>query len=72
MTKTVLKVEGMSCAMCSGGVTASLLRVKGVTDAKVDLKKGTAEVIHEGVSDDILIRAVVDAGYKAKVKSGLF
>jgi len=72
MAKTVLKVDGMSCGMCSNGVGAALLRVKGVTDAKVDLKKGTAEVTHDGVKDEDLIRAVVDAGYRAKVKSGLF
>jgi copper chaperone CopZ len=72
MTKTVLLVEGMTCPMCSGGVAAALQRVSGVTEAKVDPKSGKAEVIHDGVKDEVLIRAVLDAGFKSKVKRGLF
>jgi copper chaperone CopZ len=72
MTKTVLQIEGMSCEMCSKKVRESLLGVKGVSGATVDLKKGTAEVAHEGAKDEALIRAVLDAGFRSKVKHGLF
>ncbi|MDR1690400.1 MAG: heavy-metal-associated domain-containing protein [Candidatus Methanoplasma sp.] len=72
MAKTVLKIDGMSCGMCSKKVSDSLLGTEGVTDAKVDLKKGTAEVTHEGVKDEDLVRAVLDAGFRSKVKHGLF
>ena len=71
MTKTILKIEGMSCEMCSGKVAEALGRIEGVSDVKVDLKKGTAEVIQEGVNDDTLVRAVLDVGFRSKVKHGL-
>ena len=38
----------------------------------VNLKKGTAVVNHDGVSDETLIATVVDAGFRASVKRGLF
>jgi len=72
MAKTVLIIEGMSCGMCSNKVDQFLKKVNKVTSVTIDLKKGTAEVIHDGVKDEELIRAVVDAGYRAKVKQGLF
>ncbi|MCL2031774.1 MAG: heavy-metal-associated domain-containing protein [Methanomassiliicoccaceae archaeon] len=72
MAKTVLKIDGMSCEMCSKKVSDALLDTEGVTDVKVDLKKGTAEVMQEGVKDEDLIRAVLDAGFRSKVKHGLF
>lgn len=72
MVKTVLKIEGMSCEMCSKKVNDSLSGIDGVSDVKVDLKKGTATVMQEGVSDDDLVRAVLDAGFRSKVKHGLF
>jgi copper chaperone CopZ len=72
MTKTVLIVEGMKCEMCCGGVTAAIRRVTGVTDASIDCKKGIATITHNGVPDEALIRAVLDAGFKSKVKKGLF
>ncbi len=72
MTKTVLKIDGMSCGMCSSKVDQALSAIDGVSEVDVDLKKGTATVIQENVSDDDLIRAVLDAGFRAKVKRGLF
>ena len=42
------------------------------TVIKVDPKKGTAVVNHDGVSDETLIATVVDAGFRASVKRGLF
>ncbi|MCL1979158.1 MAG: heavy-metal-associated domain-containing protein [Methanomassiliicoccaceae archaeon] len=70
MAKTVLKIDGMTCEMCSKRVNNALIEIDGVSDAKVDLKKGTAEITQEGVNDDTLIRAVLDAGYRSKVKRG--
>lgn len=72
MAKTTLKVDGMMCEMCSNSVGAALLKLEGVTDVKVDLKKGTAGVTHAGVKDEDLIRAVLDAGFRSNVKHGLF
>ena len=60
MTKTV-KIEGMMCAHCSGRVEKALNELPGVT-ATVDLAAGTAAVTGD-VSDEVLTKAVTDAGY---------
>jgi copper ion binding protein len=61
-----LKVDGMSCNHCVMSVTKALEEVEGVKKAKVDLKKGTAQVKgEEGISNDTLISAVKEAGFEA-------
>ena len=40
----ILKIGGMSCAGCVGGVTAALQGVGGVADVQVNLEAGTAVV----------------------------
>ncbi len=72
MTKTTLKIEGMMCEGCAKSVKDGLEKVGGVQSVEVNLKKGTAAVVHEGASDEALIAAVVDAGFRASVKHGLF
>ena len=63
-----LKVEGMSCAHCSGAVEAALNAIDGVK-AEVNLKKGLAYInLSKYVATEALIKAVEDAGYKASVK----
>jgi copper chaperone CopZ len=65
-----LHVTGMTCGGCAGKVTSALKGIEGVKDAKVDLKNEMAEVtLAEGVkvTEDILIKAVTDAGYQASV-----
>lgn len=72
MSKTTLKIEGMMCEGCVKTVKTALESINGVTSVDVNLKKGTATVMHNGVSDDDLISAVVDNGFRASVKHGLF
>lgn len=72
MSKTTIKVEGMMCEGCVNNVSESLGKVPGVESVDVNLKKGTATVMHDGVPDDVLVRAVVDAGFRGTVKRGLF
>ena len=72
MSKTVLKIEGMMCEGCVKTVREALENLSGTTSVDVNLKKGTATVQHEGVSDETLIGAVVDTGFRASVKHGLF
>lgn len=73
MVKKTLKVEGMMCEKCSSKVRDALSAVPGVTSAVVRHDKGTAVVEFEGdISDETLAMAVIDAGFKAKVKQGLF
>jgi len=70
--KTTLKIEGMMCEGCVKSVTEALQKVDGVTSADVSLKSNKAVVEHNGVSDETLISAVVDAGFRASAKHGLF
>ncbi len=44
VTQCALKVSGMTCGGCAGMVEKSLLKVDGVTTAKVDYKTGEAQV----------------------------
>ena len=61
MTKT-MKIEGMMCAHCSGRVEKALNDLPGVT-AAVNLEAGAASVTGDA-PDDVLTKAVTDAGYK--------
>ena len=72
MAKTILKIEGMSCGMCSGKVEKAISEMSGVSSVVVDFKKGTATIMHEDVEDETFIAIVLDVGFRAKVKHGLF
>lgn len=69
MKKTVkLKIDGMMCNHCRMHAEKALAAVEGVASAAVTLEDGTAVVKAERtVSDEALVKAVVDAGYEAKV-----
>lgn len=63
MTKT-LKVEGMMCVHCKAHVEKALAAVEGVETAVADLEAKTATVtLTSDVADEVLKKAVVDAGY---------
>lgn len=47
VTQCALKVSGMTCGGCAGMVEQSLLKLEGVTTAKVDFKTGEAQVSFE-------------------------
>lgn len=63
MQKTMI-IEGMSCSHCSARVEKALNALEGVT-AHVDLKKKSA-FVETDVADDVLIKAVEEAGYTVK------
>ena len=64
MEKT-LKIEGMMCMHCSGRVQKALEAIDGVESAAVSHESGTAVVkLSKAVADDVLKKAVVDAGYE--------
>ncbi len=73
--KKIVTVEGMHCPHCQASVEKALSAVEGVTSAKVDLKKKTATVaLSQEVADDVLMKAVADAGFEpvsVAVKKGL-
>lgn len=65
MNKIVF-VDGMHCAHCAAFVEKSLKAVDGVADASVDLAGKKASVtLEKAVADDVLVKAVADAGFTA-------
>jgi copper ion binding protein len=66
MTKTTLKIQGMTCNHCVMRVAKALKAVAGVQDAQIDLQKAEAAIAFDETRVDIekLSVAVVDAGYK--------
>lgn len=73
MSKKTLKVEGMMCGNCSAKVQNALMAIPGVRSAEANHNKGTAVVEFDGeIADETLTMAVIDAGFKAKVKHGMF
>ena len=67
MRARTMQVDEMSCNHCKMTVEKALLAVDGVSNAQVDLAKGTAEVTaEETVTDEMLTRAVEEAGYPVK------
>ena len=65
MQKT-MKIEGMMCPRCVAHVKKALEGIDGVSEVDVNLKKKTAVFHAENVEDEILINAIVEAGYEVK------
>ena len=68
MEKTVVKVDGMTCAGCVRSVTNVLQALPGVETAAVSLEQGQATVSFdaEQISVESLRRAIEDAGYETR------
>ena len=65
--KKVLDVEGMMCQHCVAHVNKALSGIEGVETVEVSLEGKTATVtLGKEVADDVLAKAVVDAGYEVK------
>ena len=66
MTK-VISIEGMMCNHCTGTVQTALEAVEGVKAVTMSLEQKNATVeLASDVSDEVLTKAVVDAGYEVK------
>jgi len=68
LQKTVLDVEGMTCASCVGRVERALKAVPGVASASVNLATERAEVTGAGLDRTALVRAVEGAGYSVAAR----
>jgi len=63
-----IKIEGMTCQHCVMRIQKALKEVPGVLAVQVDLKKGEADIkVQDGVSPQILISAIKNAGYESKI-----
>lgn len=61
--KKTLKIDGMMCSHCTGRVSQVLNAIYGVS-AEVSLEDKAAYLtLSADVADDVLIKAVTDAGY---------
>lgn len=63
--KETIKVTGLSCGHCVAAVEKAVGKVKGVSEAKVDLASGALSVEYDpgqAMFKDI-VKAVTDAGY---------
>lgn len=66
MTK-VISIEGMMCNHCTGTVQKALEAVEGVKTVTMSLEQKNAAVeLASDVADDVLAKAVTDAGYEVK------
>ncbi len=57
-------VKGMTCSACVGYVENAVKKIDGVSNINVSLLNNTLELETESVSDDIIMKAVKQAGYK--------
>ncbi len=63
--KKVISIEGMMCQHCVNHVTKALEAVDGVSNVKVNLEQKNAVLTaNDTVSNDVLTKAIVDAGYE--------
>lgn len=68
MNTQTLKIDGMTCSGCANRVAKTLKEVPGVSDAKVSLADGTAEVTaHCEIESGLLVAAVEKKGYRASL-----
>lgn len=63
--RRTVEVNGMSCGGCEQAVENALRSMDGVHRVDADHEAGTVEVaVEDDVTDDVLGRAVGDAGYE--------
>ncbi len=63
----VMTIEGMMCGHCTGRVQKTLEAIAGVGEVVMSLEDKTATLqLTEEVSDQVLTKAVEDAGYEVK------
>jgi copper chaperone CopZ len=67
MFQTLLAISGMRDNDCRERLLDAIRRVDGVTDVRLSLIRGRAEITHDSTCDPAaLIQAVVRAGYAAQ------
>jgi len=59
-----LKIKGMSCQHCVGSVKKALEALEGITDVTVNLEAGEATFANNGVSRDVVKKAVSKIGFE--------
>ena len=57
-------VKGMTCSACVGYVEKAVKKIDGISNINVSLLNNTLELETDIVSDDVIMKAVKQAGYK--------
>ena len=65
MKKIILKIEGMTCSACSGGLEKYLKKQKGIIDANVNLVMAIATITYEDIKIKEIEKYIKDAGFKS-------
>src|SRR3989344_3502387 len=69
--KTLIDIQGMTCASCVAHIEGDLKQVKGVSEAQVNLVLNQGEVTHDHtVTPEKIIKTVEGAGYGARLSTG--
>jgi mercuric ion binding protein len=69
----VIKIEGMTCPLCTSAIKKSLKKTKGVIKAKVILnsKKATVKYDNNLTNIENLLKAIKNVGYSGKIIKGV-
>ena len=68
MKKETYNITGMSCAACQAAVTRAVEKIEGTENVNVNLMQNKMTVeLSDGVTDEMIIKAVTDAGYGANI-----
>ena len=65
MPEMTYRVPAMHCDNCERAVRQEVSGVEGVESVSIDLETKLVTVRGEGLSDEALLAAIVEAGYEA-------
>jgi Zn2+/Cd2+-exporting ATPase len=63
------RIEGMDCSSCAISIEKHLKANPAVKEVNVNFSTGKMQIVHEGLSQEEIIREVAKAGYKASLAS---
>ncbi len=68
--KTEIKVAGMTCSACAGGLQKTLERQRGVKSAEVSVEKGLATILYDDAqTNEKQLRDVINqTGFRAEAE----
>ncbi|MCI8548610.1 MAG: heavy-metal-associated domain-containing protein, partial [Bacilli bacterium] len=71
MQKAKFDIQGMTCSSCSSHVEKAVKKLEGVQKVGVNLLSNNMIVEYNEniINNDKIIKAVVDAGYEAKISN---
>lgn len=68
VTRTTLRVQGMTCNSCVRAITAELKKLPGVKEVQVSLEQKSAVILHDRgrAPVETLVASINKLGYKAR------